>query len=170
MKFKDLVKEDFTFPDGSYHCKLDDFLFPSNGWVRFEVQDFDFVKLATQVDAVRRTAFHMDSDLKLELFIPYIPSARQDRLCDVGEPFTSKVVAGLINSLKFDKVITLRPHSDVMPALINNLKVMDISDTSVGWVFADLNVILVAPDIGASKATQKLGMHYRLPVVQAFKD
>ena len=42
---------------------------------------------------------------KIELYMPYIPNARQDRVKVSDDVFTLKYFAWIINSLKFDKVI-----------------------------------------------------------------
>jgi len=55
-----------------------------------------------------------------DLIIPYVPYARQDRICNKGEAFGLKVFANLINAMNFDRVHVLDAHSDVAPALINN--------------------------------------------------
>lgn len=154
MKFEQLVKKEFHFPDGSYHCKLNND-HPLPTLIEFTVRGgLDIIKLSTQVNACR----NMFGDSVLYyLNIPYIQSARQDRLCDVGEPFTSKVVAELINFLKFDRVITIEPHSDVMPALINNVKVIGMEEV-FNWqqIIKKPKVFFVSPDGGAIKRTLRV--------------
>jgi len=56
----------------------------------------------------------------VDLIMPYIPYARQDRKCDEGESFTLKVFTNLINSANFNKVTVIDAHSDVALALLNN--------------------------------------------------
>jgi ribose-phosphate pyrophosphokinase len=60
---------------------------------------------------------------KMELVMPYIPNARQDRVKRAEDIFTLKYFAQMINSLGFDKVRVLDPHSNVSAALIDNLEV-----------------------------------------------
>jgi len=50
--------------------------------------------------------------------MPYVPYARQDRVCVPGESFSIKAFAALINMLAFDRVIVVDPHSDVVAAVI----------------------------------------------------
>jgi ribose-phosphate pyrophosphokinase len=57
----------------------------------------------------------------LFLVAPYLPYARQDRICSVGEAHSLKVVASLINNAKFDRVYVFDVHSDVSLALIDNV-------------------------------------------------
>lgn len=60
---------------------------------------------------------------RMELYMPYIPNARQDRVKKPEDVFTLKYFAGVINSLGFDKVSVLDPHSSVSEALIENISV-----------------------------------------------
>ena len=49
----------------------------------------------------------------IDLYMPYIPHARQDRVHDFRDVFTLKYFCEIINSLNFTTVIVLDPHSDV---------------------------------------------------------
>lgn len=59
----------------------------------------------------------------IELCMPYIPNARQDRVKNPEDVFTLRYFAEMINSLNFSKVTVLDPHSYVSEALINNIRV-----------------------------------------------
>ncbi len=58
---------------------------------------------------------------KLQLYMPYIPNARQDRVKNEEDIFTLKYFADLVNSLGFEKVTVLDPHSSVSEALIDRI-------------------------------------------------
>ena len=45
--------------------------------------------------------------------MPYIPNARKDRAHREKDVFTLKYFANIINSLNFDNVYVLNPHSNV---------------------------------------------------------
>jgi ribose-phosphate pyrophosphokinase len=92
----------------------------------------------------------------IDLIIPYIPYARQDRICNEGESFSLKVFANLINSVDFNKVYCLDAHSDVSVALINNC--INMSNTRyVDEVLKDIdNPTLISPDAGSNKKANKL--------------
>ncbi len=57
----------------------------------------------------------------VHLYMPYIPNARQDRVKTGEDVFTLKYFAGIINSLGFQSVTVLDPHSSVSEALIDNI-------------------------------------------------
>lgn len=61
------------------------------------------------------------------LIMQYIPNARMDRTKANTEVFTLKYFCEFINSLNFDEVIVLDPHSNVSTAMLNNLIVEDVS-------------------------------------------
>lgn len=108
----------------------------------------DIVELLMVTSALRS---HI-GDRPITLFLPYVPYARQDRICDVGEALSIKVFANLINSQNYESVVIWDPHSDVTTALINNVKVVE------QWQFLydilavnSKKFVLVAPDAGALK-------------------
>lgn len=89
---------------------------------------------------------------RMELYMPYIPNARQDRVKKLEDVFTLKYFANVINSLGFDKVAVLDPHSPVSEALINNIRV----DNGAEYIESVLNkldkeTIIYYPDNGAHK-------------------
>lgn len=94
------------------------------------------------------------------LILPYVPHARQDRVKNEEDTFTLKYFAETINSLNFDSVWILDPHSNVTPALINNVVVetpekyidMAIADIYAHNGGANANPIMAFfPDEGACK-------------------
>ena len=62
-----------------------------------------------------------DNTRKINLLLPYIPNARQDRVKTSEDVFTLKYFADIINYLNFNQVKVLDPHSSVSEALINNI-------------------------------------------------
>jgi ribose-phosphate pyrophosphokinase len=104
-------------------------------------------------DAARRMGFK-----SIKLIFPYFPAARQDRVCNVGEPLTVKVFADLINGCGFDEVVVLCPHSEVTPALLNNVTVIDelqyVEKALETYNHNEINI--VCPDAGAGKRVGKI--------------
>lgn len=115
------------------------------------------------VNAIKK----IKSDMKFELFIPYIPYARQDRVMEYGEPCSIQVFADLLKLCNFVRTYVMTPHSDVSLALINN--VYDYSDINFiksaiyfdkqgeianGKSFSK-DYVLCSPDAGAMKRTIK---------------
>ena len=87
------------------------------------------------------------------LYLPYIPNARQDRVKNKEDVFTLKYFAEIINSLGFEEVYVLDPHSSVSEALINNIKTAHI-DEFIARTFNNIgtdNLLMFYPDEGAMK-------------------
>jgi len=91
---------------------------------------------------------------RIHLDLPYIPYARQDRVCNAGEALSIKAVARLINAQNYASVTVVDPHSPVSVALIDRVRVMDqfevFSSIKQDWH----NWTIVAPDMGASKKVE----------------
>lgn len=89
----------------------------------------------------------------------WVPNARMDRVESENDIFTLKYFSQIINSLKFNKVIVLDPHSRVTNALIDRIKVVPaehfiqkaINEITTKYTFEkDFNDYLVCfPDNGA---------------------
>lgn len=113
----------------------------------------DVMKTLVTVDAIKRYA---PNELRIQLTIPYFPYARQDRVCNVGESLSIKVMADLINTMNLDKVIICDPHSDVTPSLINNCEILDqhyVFQRSME-LYNLKGYTLISPDAGALKKVE----------------
>lgn len=109
------------------------------------------------------------------LRLPYLPYARQDRVCSQGEALSIKVMSQLINSMSFNKVITCDNHSDVATALIDGC--VDIPSYSLMAKSSEIHnlltktkISLCSPDAGANKKTFAVAKNYGgIPVIRADK-
>ena len=153
----DLVK----FSAGEVHIKL-------NNRINYEkitkvvithrVQSSDDLMLIfLTTDALRRKGI-----TSIDLVLPYLPYARQDRQCVDGEPFSLEVLAKLINSQDYLKVITFDVHSLVASTLINRLENVSNEDyvnrtlLVLNQVRKITDISLVSPDKGASQKSKAL--------------
>lgn len=169
----ELKYKSFIFPGGEPHIKIENCVQSDSEFIfDGEIVDIEDVTLViTQrfnsvadmfaivqaVDAVKRIGFK-----KIQLVLPYFPGARQDRVCNAGESLTVKVFANMINNCDFEKVFIFCPHSDVTPALINNVELIDLESAFLENIiyhtgFEYLHTInIVCPDAGAGKRVSGL--------------
>lgn len=117
----------------------------------------DFLRIILAADAAKRLGF-----ADISLVMPYFPGARQDRVCNEGESLTVKVYADMINRCGFSGVHILTPHSDVTPALIDNVVLIDdlqFAEKTVRDIAAHhqtKNFKIICPDAGAGKRIEKI--------------
>ena len=145
-----------VFPDGAVWLKVTDALPTFARLMRIRataMRDMnDFMLLAQLVEAVR----HQTDVLVSHLDLPWLPWARQDRHMVSGDSFALKVFASQLNTLKFDKVNVLDPHSDAAAAAIDNFvaipqEVCLMQSASLSRLFQQNALMLVAPDAGSLK-------------------
>lgn len=122
--------------------------------------DSEMMAVAQIIDAIRRDK--SQSGAKLLLNLPYLPYARQDRVCSPGESHALKVFSTWLNSLKFDDVCVLDPHSYVAEALIDNMSQWSQEEKFKEYLWHRKNIdhlegydVLIAPDAGAAKKVEK---------------
>lgn len=103
----------------------------------------------------------------LHLKMHYVPYARQDRVCNEGEPLSIKVFADLINSQGYKSVEILDPHSDVTPALIDRVRVIPRSL----WINRIVGKFshVICPDAGARKKALKDEDVFKAPIIYCDK-
>ncbi|WP_144890246.1 ribose-phosphate diphosphokinase [Flavobacterium tiangeerense] len=151
---EEIIFQNFTFSGGEPHIKINpDFDVNQKITITHRLNSFnDLGLLCIAVDALRR----MDVK-RVELFIPYFPAARQDRVMIKGEPLSVKVYADIINGMQFDKVFVFDAHSEVTPALVNNCEVIP-NHTFIETVVKAIgnDVKLISPDGGALKKIYKV--------------
>ena len=124
------------------------------------------MELCLLVDALRQSYGNMD----INLDCPYLPYARQDRVCAQGESLSLKVFANILNALNFKTVTVADVHSDVALALINNVRNIPVEVTIRRFddIFTG-NPILVAPDAGSIKKVLKVAQKCNLVMARADK-
>lgn len=94
---------------------------------------------------------------------------RSDRRFNKGASFDLKVITNFINTMKFDKVSILHPHSAISLALIHNsdiithFKYVERAYKTIG------NPVLVSPDAGAYKTTHELAEKLKADLVPSNK-
>lgn len=159
--------EMFYFPDGTPHIKLDyKALFSKSRidpetLVTIKWYGGDLMMLWEATDALRNLGAR-----RIELFIPFFPGSRQDRINPEypGEPLTARVIANLVNAQGYEKVTIVDPHSDVTPALIDNVRVKNLFNHHARCVYqikekTSKKLVLASPDAGAIKRTERFSKH-----------
>lgn len=145
-----------VFPDGAVWLKVTGELPRFAQVMRIRVAAMrdmnDFMLLAQLNDAVRHVTDIAISHLELA----WLPWARQDRHMVNGDSFALKVFANQLNTLNFDKVFLLDPHSDAAAAAINNSVVIAqetclMKSENLRRAIGAGKLMLVAPDAGALK-------------------
>jgi len=146
--------ESFTFHGGEPHIKIKSNLSSKDEiTISHRIRSFNDLGLfLLAVDALRRMGINSISHI-----LPSFPGARQDRVMVKGESLTAKVYANLINGCNLKEVIVFDPHSDVVPALVNNCKPV-ANHTFIREITRHLpnKVVLISPDGGALKKIYKL--------------
>lgn len=145
-----------VFPDGAVWLKVTGELPAFAQLMRIRVAAMrdmnDFMLLAQLVDAVR----HVTDVAVSHLQLAWLPWARQDRHMVAGDSFALKVFANQLNTLNFDKIFILDPHSDAAAAAINNCVAIPqetclLQSETLRRAIAQGELMLVAPDAGALK-------------------
>jgi ribose-phosphate pyrophosphokinase len=165
----EIVFESFTFHGGEPHIKIKaDFDISLPVMITHRINSFnDLGLLCIAVDALRRMGVKT-----ISAFIPYFPAARQDRVMVMGEALSVKVYADIINYLNLEKVYIFDPHSEVTPALLNNVSVISNHDF-IKQVIVQIgtNLKLISPDGGALKKIYKVSEYLGgIEVVEASKS
>ena len=140
-----------SFPDGTILMRDTQ---PGMPNIRLEWKfenDREFLCLIYLVKHLHRLGFE-----HIDLYMPYIPNARMDRVKNDDDVFTLKYFAELLNDLHLDCVTVLDPHSSVSEALINNIHVY-APDAYIRKVLSlidspdDTYPLMFYPDEGAMK-------------------
>ncbi|MGN7987052.1 ribose-phosphate diphosphokinase [Pedobacter sp. 22226] len=149
-----ITHKSFLFAGGEPHIKITDgFNSAEPITITQRINSFnDLGLICITVDALKRMSVK-----EINLFIPYFPAARQDRVMVPGEPLSVKVYADIINAMGLASVTVFDPHSEVTPALLNNC-VMVSNHQFIKEVISKIGteVKLISPDGGALKKIYKV--------------
>lgn len=144
----------FLFAGGEPHIKISNhFDVAKPVTITNRINSFnDLGLICITVDALKRMGVK-----EINLFIPYFPAARQDRVMVPGEPLSVKVYADIINAMVLTSVTIFDPHSEVTPALLNNCVTIS-NHEFIKQVIEKIGneVKLISPDGGALKKIYKV--------------
>jgi ribose-phosphate pyrophosphokinase len=177
------IKFNFSkFPGGELHLKVDNYI----GYSIYHSDLSNERSITTAriknpndlVELLLVLNWFKQEDLKPNLYIPYLPYARQDRFIQ-NEDFGSDMMADLLNSYDINVVAILDPHSE---ASCNKIKkIYKISKKRIFEFYTalyDEPIVqyssidyIVAPDSGALKSTEDLASNYyfKKPVIISTK-
>lgn len=133
------------FPDGQPHVTI------SNIEAADEVKVICSITNSNLLLQLLECANALDKVLakKKILVIPYLLGARYDRVMQPGDSLDLEVIAGLINSMAFEKVYLLDVHSEVANSLIKNSA--NITNEVLVKAYEKENAVLICPDKGAGR-------------------
>lgn len=149
-----IYPEIIRYPDGTFKIDLELSGVSQNDYFRFTwkyEKEEEMLILIYLVKNVQERFPHADT----ELYLPYLPNARMDRIHNDYEVFTLKYFCQMINSLGFSRVTVLDVHSSVGAALLDrctNLspeKYIREAIKSSGFDF--INDYIFFPDEGSCK-------------------
>ncbi len=153
-----LVSEFKKFPDGELYTRvLDKFSSDNVTIIQSTVTDSDFVSLLQLIDACCDAA-------RIDVVIPYMGYARQDKQFKPGEPVSSRAIA---RAIKADTIYTINIHDEsVMDHF--DAKAVNLDATPViGKYIKNLKLkdpLIISPDDGAiglaQNASKDMGIDY----------
>lgn len=179
LKASDIKFEVSKFPDGQQQVVI------TNHKELFDGSEYEFADTHLRTDVRIKARLNNFKDLELiicatkslremgiehiNLYTPYFLGSRSDRKFEEGSNnYLKDVICPIINSLKFDSVTVLDPHSDVLEACLNNFNKVD-NHALVKWALNTYqfdnkkksgsyyeDFVLVSPDAGANKKIFKV--------------
>lgn len=106
------------FPDGTLLVKYEQGCFPNENVIEWKYENDG--ELFTLICLTKHIREHKPN-ARIDLIMPYIPNARQDRVKSDEDVFTLKYFCEVINSLNFDQVLVTDAHSNVSLALLDRV-------------------------------------------------
>lgn len=152
IKLNGHIVEQNHFPDGTLLLKQEPEMFDVQTIKWFFESNEELVSLIFLTKHLREYGVET-----INLYMPYLPNARQDRTKNSEDVFTLKYFCEVINFLNFDKVIILDPHSSVGEALLNRVCILlptDCIAQAYDAIRQDIKLtplMMFYPDEGAMK-------------------
>jgi ribose-phosphate pyrophosphokinase len=153
-----LVSDFKKFPDGELYTRiLDEFTGDKVTIIQSTVTDSDFVCLLQLIDACEDIS-------SINVVIPYMGYARQDKRFKPGEPISARAIA---RSIKADTIFTVNIHDEsILDHFDADVKNLDATPV-IGKYIKNLKLkdpLIISPDDGAislaKSASKDLGIEY----------
>jgi ribose-phosphate pyrophosphokinase len=167
--------EFLNFPDGESFVKFDSEMTNQQDVVivwKYE-NDAELMKIGLLTDVISN-----NSPKSVNLYIPYVPHARQDRASTPNQPFSLRVFTKFLTSIDWDMGIDfhiqcLDIHSEIFEELFNNYAtpVENIGSYNYAYKLKDNKYDgIICPDKGAYNRCYQWSMVLNLPVYECTKN
>ena len=138
--------------------------------IKADILDSDGIMVLSQIKNMLDTWF---KGIKIDLQFNYLPYARYDRAMKENDSFSLKTFTDIINSMNFNRILLVDPHSNVGQLLLKNSEVIIDQLTAIQLS----NVItcnnsydyIVSPDFGAIKKATSISEYYNIPLLISLK-
>ncbi len=149
----------WLFPGKEVGVKLPDTIRNVETWVTLWVPNSqDLIVYFNLLDALRESGVSKDN---ISIRMPYVPYARQDRVCHAGESNALEVFTKMFRSMSYCRnVIIDDPHSTKTIELLssNSYNLIVNQQHDCAWALRKYDT-MIAPDLGAHS---KLLNHYQI--------
>ncbi|HEX7022837.1 MAG TPA: ribose-phosphate pyrophosphokinase [Trueperaceae bacterium] len=158
------------FPDGETRVQIEESVRGADCYVIQSTctpVDHNLMELLVFADALRRA-----SAWRINAVIPYFGYARQDKKVQAREPITAKLVANLLQTAGFDRVITIDLHAGQIQGFfdvpVDHLTALGILGGSL-QEFDLSDRVVVSPDVGRATEARRLANFLDLPLAMLYK-
>ena len=154
------------FHDGQVAAKI---IENENLEVKIRGNSYEDLFTAASIKEAWDAANSMNKTAVATLTIYCLIGQRSDRRFNNNESFDLKVIANFINSMNFDKVKILHPHSSISLALIENSEEISHFEFVEKVYHAIGTPVLVSPDAGAYKTSHAIAKTLNADLVPSNK-
>lgn len=155
----------WTFPGGEVGVTKNADRFNESKLVARLSSANDILALVLAVDILKR-----GGNRPTDLYIPYLPYGRQDRVTESNGAFALQAIAQIIDNLGFTNIHTLDPHSYASAAVFTKSNLIEHDTIHLLKELVDYSTVLIAPDQGAIKRVEKAALKYNLPYLSCTKQ
>lgn len=167
-----LVDVEFMkYPDGQQDCKNLEFINFSGEYHNCVVYITQSITSFNDIGKIMCVRKYLDNFgvKNIILRAPYIMGLRSDRqFVQNGVRYIADILAPVLNSMNFSRIISYDPHSYVAENCINNFVSVSRADILRDFIlklpFDILNTYLISPDAGAFAKSKEINIAYK------FKD
>src|ERR1019366_1946170 len=171
FKNEELTYRKFVFSGGEIQIRLDETdVIPVEVVIRADLRTASGIMELLLVTYALRQKYI--SATKIHLTLPYLPYARQDRVCSPGEAFSLEVMCRLLSSQNYATIQLWDVHSPVSLKLLPNaynVLVADLIDGSKMPSSVFSTTVFVSPDKGAINRVSGCAEKFNRPMIVAEK-
>ena len=112
----------------------------------------------------------------ITVVMPYLPFSRQDKPSNLREPVLAQLIPILLQSAGANQMVVAKLHNPASKTVYPLIKMEDVDTTDIMLKYIkdknpDLsNIMLAAPDVGATKSVRAVAKILGLPIVIVDKD